>query len=63
MKNAISKEISTDRRYKYARGAENIHDEMTSNVPGMLHNRLHLIKRIIIKSRDMKMRQRTKYNV
>ena len=38
MTNAISKEISTQRRYKCAGGAENIHCEMTSNVLGMLHN-------------------------
>ena len=62
MTNAISKEISTHRRYKCAGGAENIHDEMTSNVPGMLHNDLHHIMRIIITLQDMKMRQRTKYN-
>ena len=63
MTNAILKEISTHRRYKCAGGAENIHDEMTSNVLGMLHSGLHLIMRIIIKSRDMKMRQHTKYNM
>ena len=61
--NAISKEISTHRRDKCARGAENIYDDMTSNVPGMLHNGLHLIMGIITESRDMKMRQRTKYNM
>ena len=58
MTNVILKEISTYRRYKCAGGAENIHDEMTLNV----HNDLHLM-RIIIKSRDMKMRRRTKYNM
>ena len=31
----FSKEISTHRRCKCARGAENSHDEMTSNVLGM----------------------------
>ena len=59
MTNYISKEISTLSIYKCARGAEINHDEITSYVPGMLHNGLHLIMRIIIKSRDMKMRQRT----
>ena len=63
MINANSKEQSTHKRYKCAGGAENIHDEMTSNVLGMLHNGWHLIMRIILKLWDMKMRQRTKYNM
>ena len=52
----FSKEISTHRRYKCAGGAENIHNEMTSNVLGMLHNDWHLIMMNIIKSWDIKMR-------
>ena len=63
MTNVISKEISTHRRYKCAGGAENIHDQMTSNVLGILRNGKHLIIRNIFKSRDMKIRQRTKYNL
>ena len=60
----FSREISTHRRYECAGGAENIHDQMTSNALGMLHNGWHLIMRNIVKSRDMAMvGQRTKYNM
>ena len=34
----FSKETSTRKRYKYARGSENIHDELKTNVLGMLRN-------------------------
>ena len=57
----FSKKTLTHRRYKCARGAENIRDELTSNVLGMLHNGKHLTLRNIVKSRDIEIRHRTKY--
>ena len=59
----FSREISTHRRYECAVEAENVHDQMTSNVLGILHNGWHIIMRNIINSRDMKTGQRTKYNM
>ena len=56
-------EKTTHRRNKCTGGSENIHDEMMSNVLSMLRNGWHLIMTNMIKSREMKMRQHTKYNM
>ena len=59
----FSKDTSTYKRYKCARGAKNIHDELTSNVLGMLRNAKRLTMMYIVKLLDMEMRKRTKYDM
>ena len=56
----FSKKPSTHKTYKCARGAENIHEESTSNVLGILRKGYRLTMRNTVKSRDMEMRQCTK---
>ena len=58
----FSKDTSTHKIYKCVGGAENIHDEVTSNVLDMLRKGSHLLMNNKVKYYDMETQKRTKYN-
>ena len=59
----FAKDTSTYKRYKCARGAENIHGALASDVLVMFRNNWRLTMRNMVKSQDMEMTQRTKYDI